>query len=270
MDQLAEQIEPTLSGQIELSWRDAWRTEPRGRGGEWEAASGAVTATAQSAAPATPQAAGFRGPLASKVVLGGDPADWPEIAGALNSIPAPLAQRMAGTVGRIELHSSIPMPDDLGGEVQGSLAGLYTPGRHGWASEDGLGKGNGRLQIRTEPDIASTALHEAMHGLDEADGYPSDKLKWRLLCIRIRHEMGTRSAPEFQSNGTGIDSRRSAEELRAELAAQVLGGAAQFDLDPVRGGKVYHTGPRPILSAQLADEVRAQLAAEGITAPEAK
>lgn len=35
MDLLAEQIEPTITGQIELSWRDAWRTELRGKGGEW-------------------------------------------------------------------------------------------------------------------------------------------------------------------------------------------------------------------------------------------
>lgn len=195
---------------------------------------------------------------------------WPEIAGALNTIPAPLQQQMTGVVGRIQLESQIPESPEIAREIgPGTLVGQYNPGEHGWANDDNRGKGNGLLQLATLHGEQTTVRHEAMHALDEAKGYPSDKLHWRLLARKVRKFGGTQSAPEFQApTGTGNDTRRAAEELWAELASQILGGESQLNLDPVRGGKVYHAGPPPILPADLTREVRDYFAQQGVTAPQ--
>jgi hypothetical protein len=202
------------------------------------------------------------------VSLGGDPAYWPQIAAALGTIPAPVQARMANVIGQVRVEGSIPVPPEVLAVTGGTVVGLYTPGRHGWAdeqAEQARGRGNGLLELATEPDSADTVRHEAMHALDEADGYPSDKLGWRLLAHKIRKAEGRKSAPEFQSDGTGNDSRRAAEEMFAELAAQILGGQAHLNLDPVRGGKVFHAGPRPVLPPDLEAQVRAHMTSLGIT-----
>jgi SPP1 gp7 family putative phage head morphogenesis protein len=252
----------SLDEEQRLQNKAAWEHELRGAHGEWGAVQGAVSAPA---VPRTPQSAGFSGPLAAKVKLGGDAEHWGELAKSLNSIPAPLQERMNQAIGEIDLMHEIPKTGALA-DMQGTLAGVYLAGQHGWGDAAPRGKGNGLLQLQTEPDSSGTVLHEAMHALDEADDYPSDKLKWRFLAHKIRHAVGTKSAPEFQSNGSGHDSQRAAEELFAELASQVLAGNQSFDLDPARGGYTFHGGGA-LVPPDLAAEVRSYFSALGVSAP---
>jgi hypothetical protein len=198
--------EDSITAQVELGWRDAWRGEPRGRGGEWE--SGAA-------------GHGGLGKVLHKAkeVLTENPGEYlasPEVtkfvSDAARNVPALLGGGHEAFNGTVRV--------DHGMEGTNTLAELGWDGAMNLRSDvhDAL------HQIATQPGepvrqagAAEILLHELIHG-NVPDGV---KYRWGAAAYQDYHtaqiEEGFTELGAIQHAGgffdaVGIGSRKAAEE----------------------------------------------------------